>query len=105
MEKPLDLSLFRRDACASEDKPRAYVKIEMADNQNVDGIVMSRVGVDMFSVPTLLRRWATKIEEQLTRPGEVPEMVVEEDGPHEAVRASLRNGESERGGGESPAVE
>lgn len=107
MERPLDLSVFRRDACALDDKPTAYVKIEMPDNQNVDGIRLVRVGVDLFSVPTLLRRWATKIETDLSRPGQVPEMIVEEDAPDadESRGPSVRNGNSERGGGASAAVE
>ena len=106
MDRPLDLSVFKRDGCAIDDHPKPYVKIEMANNQNVDGINMIRVGIDMFAVPTLLRRWATVIEGQLVRPGETPEMIVEEegDGQNEAGGAPLRHGQLELGGGQNEAL-
>lgn len=74
IEKPLDLATFRAPV---EQEQEAYIAIEMANHQDVDGITLVRHRVDMFGVTTKLIRSASAAEHDLTRPYEEPRIVFE----------------------------
>lgn len=77
IEKPLDLSVFRAPADDAQEEVLPYIAIQLANNQDVDGIEVLRHGIDMFSVPTKLLRAAEALTHDLTRAFEEPRIIVE----------------------------
>jgi hypothetical protein len=64
------------------DRPIPYLTIRLPMPQQPAAIELVRCGIDLYSVPILLRLWANKLEQDLTQGGGVPEEVVEqEDNP------------------------
>ena len=76
----VDLSHVRgRDvAIHVADRPMPFVTIRLPMPQQPAAIELTRSGVDLYSVPTLMRLWANKLEEDLTAGGGVAEEIVEQ---------------------------
>lgn len=95
----LDLSKIGQNACAVTERPKPFVRYIYREERLVR---VECAGIRADSVPTLTRRWAHIVESQLVRPGEVPEMVVEQGADENGDQAGgpqVREVASELGGG------